>query len=289
MPTNDLQTVIVERSFYWDQNSFKVRIRPGFTNLSRIVSQTLQPFQDEQAIELEADISTSTSPVTIDVLHHGMYHFIGNVDVLNVLQSSSDQVLDDHANMVEVQIKGNVNSGNITRPGMYTIFGNITGSLRVDTKSVNNETNNDDNDDIMGAAVLITTSSCDTVTLLGGLGDDTCSTVTAATLTNTMMMNNPRFFALQCTLLACQETGVIHGDDDVNKCHVLTQCPIFGQTVRVNKNAAMTMPGSAAAAAAAAPTTSALIAGDGNWSSSRLSDLVLLAVLNWAAVSYFAS
>jgi hypothetical protein len=194
VPANDLQTVILERSFYFDRNSVKLRIRPGFTALQRIVCQTLEPFQDNQAIELEADISTSTSPVTIDVLHHGTYHVIGNVNVLNVIPSSSD-----HTNTVAMQIKGNVNSGNITRPGMYSIFGNITGPLTVDSTkpSLDQKDTSNSNADAQGAAVVITTSSCDSVTLLEGqrLGDDddTCNTVSTGTLTNMMLMN-PSFF-----------------------------------------------------------------------------------------------
>jgi hypothetical protein len=314
VPANDLQTVLLERSFYFDQNSINLRIAPGFTALTRIACQTLAPYDDAQGIEMDADISSSTSPVTLDLLHHGTYHVIGNVSVLNVghqaaLSSSADQT---HTG---VQIRGNVISGSITRPGLYTVSGNITGSLTINSTTTTSSTssvNNDTSQEAKKGARLTTTSSCDNVTVVGSA--DACNTVTAGTLAN--MMVSSLFFTLNCTVIACtsffhvmmsprpsfslslllhlipllfsslslslslslvagQETGVPNAADS-NTCLLSTKCPLFGQPEVVPNTPPTPMP-------TPAPTHgtsgAAAAAADG-----RLLDLVAVAVLCWTWV-----
>jgi hypothetical protein len=258
VPANDLETVIIERSLFWNQNTLKVRIAPGFARLSRIVSQTIDPFQDEQGIELEADVSSTSNGVTLDLMHHGRYHVKGNVHALNVQQHSTARATVTNSNTV-VQILGNVHMGNITRAGTYSILGNITGSLSK-----------------VAAATLTTTTSCDNVIGNGDDGDASCDTVTMMSDETMGAVNasSPPFFSLQCSRVVCRESGASLGgdEDDVKTCHLLTSCPVFGQPIRVNKNAELM-----------APESGAVPRG------SRFELVVVLAAWCWWAVGYVAS
>jgi hypothetical protein len=299
VPAHDLQTVIVERSPFWDRASIKVRITPGFTALRRIVSQTLEGNEDLQGIELEADLSTSTtaaapSPVTLDLLHHGTYRIIGNVDVLNVRAdalNSNTATAPNKNTAVVVQILGNVHGGNITRAGNYTILGNITGLLRVNTTATTtsrlDSSSEQEQQSAVEATLIATTRSCENVALLGRGYDEACRIVpstngaTGGPASNNMTSNidiRSSFFALECTLLACQETGTTYdNDNDTNpSCQLLTSCPVFGHVVQVSESA-LSMPEESSSAA----TTTAA----GNNRHSRrlllLFDLFVLALSCW--------
>lgn len=172
--------------------TLKVRIVGGFPFLE-LLEVDRKKKAENAAFEVDADLSASIVPVTVDIKHPGKYNLKGDIETLKIMEGRFHQAGS------EFYLEGNVADLTIEQSGIYKIDGSIDAGMATGS-------------DTGTTKIITTSSSCGNILL-----DDPSSSTCVEDPTTTL----PPVDSLGCTAFACRIEG--HRDEE-GECVETTAC-----------------------------------------------------------------